>query len=112
MLSARPTANLRGGISGFGLQIDEIFDIDEPIVATVTSDDPSPTVDAAIVDVGTGRPVLESRIEVDGDGAYRAAWPPLPSGDYRLTVSPPDSDPDRLPVHSLFIVAGPEGSPP
>ena len=112
VLSARPTANLRGGISGFGLQIDEIFDVDEPIMATVTSDDPSPTVDAAIVDVATGRPVLESPIEVDGDGAYRAVWPPLPSGDYRLTVSPPDSDRDRLPVHSLFIVAGPEGSPP
>ena len=55
VLSARPTANLRGGISGFGLQIDEIFDVDEPIMATVTSDDPSPTVDAAIVDVATGR---------------------------------------------------------
>ena len=81
-------------------------------LATVTSDDPSPTVDAAIVDVATGRPVLESQIEVDGDGAYRAEWPPLPPGDYRLTVSPPDSDRDRLPVHSLFIVAGPEGSPP
>jgi hypothetical protein len=112
VLSARPTANLRGGISGFGLQIDEIFDIDEPIMATVTSDDPSPTVDAAIVDVATGRSVLESRIEVDGDGSYRAGWPPLPSGDYRLTVSPPDSDGDRLPVHSLFIVAGPEVGPP
>ena len=112
VLSARPTANLRSGLSGFGLQIDEIFDVDEPIVATVTSDDPSPTVDAVLVDVASGRPVLESRLEVDGDGSYRAQWAPLPAGDYRLTVSPPDSDTDRLPVHSLFIVAGPEEGPP
>ena len=35
VLSARPTANLRGGLSGFGLQIDEIFGVDEPIMATV-----------------------------------------------------------------------------
>ena len=107
VLSARPTANLRGGLTGFGLQIDEIFEADEPIAATVTSDDPTPTVDAVIVDLATGRPVLELPIDVDGDGSYRAQWPPLPPGDYRLTVAPPDSDPDRLPVHSLFIVAGP-----
>jgi hypothetical protein len=111
VLSARPTANLRAGLSGFGLQMDEIFDVDEPVEATVTSDDPSPTVDAVVVDVATGRPVLESRLEVDGDGSYRARWAPLPAGDYRLTVSPPDSDIDRLPVHSLFIVAGPEDGP-
>ena len=112
VLSARPTANLRGGLSGFGLQIDEIFGVDEPIMATVTSDDPAPTVDAAIVDVATGRPVLESRVDVDGDGWYRAQFPPLPAGDYRLTVSPTNTDSDRLPVHSLFIVAGPAGGPP
>jgi hypothetical protein len=80
-------------------------------VATVTSDDPSPTVHATVVEVATGRPVLESQVDVDGDGSYRAQWPPLPPGDYRLTVSPPDSDSDRLPVHSLFIVAGSQESP-
>jgi pimeloyl-ACP methyl ester carboxylesterase len=112
VLSARPTANLRGGLIGFGLQIDEIFGVDEPIMATVTSDDPSPTVDTAIVDVATGRSVLESRVDVDGDGSYRARCPPLPAGDYRVTVSPTDTGSDRLPVHSLFIVADPAGGPP
>lgn len=111
VLSARPTSNLRGGVSGFGLQIDEIFEIDEPIAATVTSDDPTPTVAATVVEVATGRPVLESELEVDGDGSYRALWPPLRSGDYRLTISAPDSDRDRLPVHSLFIVAGQDEAP-
>lgn len=111
VLSARPTTNLRGGLSGFGLHVDEIFDVDEPIVATVTADDPSPTIEAVVVDVGTGLPVLESRVEVDGDGAYRPHWPPLPAGDYRLTVSPSDGDGDRQPVRSLFIVTGPSDGP-
>jgi pimeloyl-ACP methyl ester carboxylesterase len=105
LLSARPTSTFRAGLSGFGLQIDDIFAADEPIVAVVTSDDPPPVVDAVVVDLATGRPVLESRIEVDGDGAYRVEWAPLPPADYRLTVSATDPDSDRQPVHSLFIVA-------
>jgi hypothetical protein len=62
--------------------------------------------------VAAGRAVLESRIEVDGDGAYRAEWAPLPPADYRLTVSATDPDSERQPVHSLFIVAGSDEGPP
>ena len=65
-------------------------------------------MNAVIEDVATGRAVLESRVEADGDGAYRMEWPPPPPGDYRLTVSATDPDSDRLPVHSLFIVASTE----
>jgi pimeloyl-ACP methyl ester carboxylesterase len=112
VLSARPTSNLRGGLAGFGLQLDEIFATDEPIIATVTSDDPAPAVDAVIVDLSTNRPVLESRIDVDGDGSYRARWSPLMPGDYRLTVSATDADSERLPVHSLFVVAASDEDAP
>jgi pimeloyl-ACP methyl ester carboxylesterase len=112
LLSARPTSTFRAGVSGFGLQIDDIFTADEPIAAVVTSDDPTPVVDAVVVDVASGRAVLESRIEVDGDGAYRVEWAPLPPADYRLTVSATDPDSDRQPVHSLFIVAADDESPP
>jgi pimeloyl-ACP methyl ester carboxylesterase len=112
LLSARPTSTFRAGLSGFGLEIDDLFAADEPVVAVVTSDDPTPVVDAVVVDVATGRAVLESQIEVDGDGAYRAEWAPLPPADYRLTVSATDPDSDRQPVHALFIVAGHEEDPP
>ena len=105
LLSARPTSNFRGGLSGFGLRIDDVFAADEPVSAVVTSDDSASAVNAVVEDVATGRAVLESRIEADGDGAYRMEWPPPPPGDYRLTVSAIDPDSDRLPVHSLFIVA-------
>ena len=108
LLSARPTSTFRGGLSGFGLQIDDMFAADEPISATVTSDDSASAVNAVVEDVATGRAVLESRVEADGDGAYRVAWSPLPPADYRLTVSATDPDSDRLPVHSLFIVAATE----
>ena len=82
-----------------------MFTADEPITAIVTADDPPPEVDAVVTDVATGQPVLESRVEPDGDGAFRVEWPPLPPSDYRLTVSAADPGSDRLPVHSLFIVA-------
>jgi hypothetical protein len=108
LLSARPTATFRSGIAGFGLQVDDIFGADEPVAITVTADDPPPAVDAVVVDVATGHAVLESRIEVDGDGAFRVEWPPLPPSDYRLTVSATEPDGDRVPVHSLFVVAGPD----
>jgi len=49
--------------------------------------------------------VLEARLDADGDGAYRASWPPLPPGDYRLTVSAIDGDTQRDPAHALFMVA-------
>jgi pimeloyl-ACP methyl ester carboxylesterase len=111
LLSARPTSNFRAGTSGFGLQLDEVFAADEPIIATVTTDDPTRAVNAVVVDVTSGRAVLESRCEADGDGAYRAQWPPLLPGDYRMTVSPSEPDSDRSPVHSLFIVADPEAAP-
>ena len=106
LLSARSTSTFRSGLAGFGLQIDAVFDDDEPITATVTSDDPGPAVDAVVNDVATGRVVVESRVEADGDGAYRIEWPPLPPADYRVTVSATGADSDRQPVHSLFIVAG------
>jgi hypothetical protein len=105
LLSARPTSAFRGGLAGFGLQIDDVFGTNEPITATVTSDDPVPAIEAVVHDVATGRAVLESRVEADGDGAYRIEWRPLPPADYRLTVSSTASDGDREPVHSLFIVA-------
>jgi pimeloyl-ACP methyl ester carboxylesterase len=111
LLSARPTSTFRGGLSGFGLQIDDVFAGDEPIRAVVTSDDPSPAVNAVVTDAATGRAVLESRVDVDGDGAYRVEWPPLPPADYRLTISATDPDNDRQPVHSLFIVAAQEEEP-
>jgi pimeloyl-ACP methyl ester carboxylesterase len=111
VLSAQPTSTFRAGLSGFGLQIDEVFAQDEPIAATVTTDDPTRAVNAVVVDVATGRAVLESRCEAGGDGAYRAQWPPLVPGDYRLTVSATEPDSDRSPVHSLFIVAADEAAP-
>ncbi|MEP7204332.1 MAG: hypothetical protein ABI894_17100 [Ilumatobacteraceae bacterium] len=111
VLSAQPTSTFRAGLSGFGLQIDEVFAPDEPITATVTTDDPTRPVNAIVVDVATGRAVLESRCASDDDGAYRAQWPPLLPGGYRLTVSPTEPDSDRSPVHSLFLVAADEGLP-
>ncbi len=111
VLSAKPTSTFRAGVSGFGLEIDEVFAADEPIKATVTSDDPTRPVNAVVVDVANGRAVLESRCEADGDGAYRATWPPLMPGDYRLTVSATEPDSDRSPVHSLFLVAADEAVP-
>ena len=80
LLSARPTSTFRGGLSGFGLEMDEVFAADEPISAVVTSDDPSHAVIAVVIDAATGRAVIESREEADGDGMYRAEWPPLPPG--------------------------------
>ncbi|HEY0520597.1 MAG TPA: hypothetical protein VGC84_13965 [Ilumatobacteraceae bacterium] len=112
VLSARPTATFRAGTSGFGLEIDDLFGADEPVRAVAISDDPAPTVAAEIVDLATGRAVLESVIEVDGDGRYRAEWPPLPPADYRLTVSAVDANSDRQPVHSVFIVAPPADAGP
>jgi hypothetical protein len=111
LLSARPTSTFRGGLSGFGLRMDEVFAADEPISAVVTSDDPSQAVNAAVSDAATGRPVIESREEADGDGVYRAEWPPLPPADYRLTVSSTDPHSDREPVHSVFIVADGDTDP-
>jgi pimeloyl-ACP methyl ester carboxylesterase len=112
VLSARPTSTFRSGLSGFGLQIDDLFAADEPITAIITSDDPAPTVNAVVVDIATQVPVLESVVEVDGDGAYRLQGSLLPPADYRLTVSPTDEASDRLPVHALFIVTGDDGGPP
>ena len=112
LLSARPTSTFRSATAGFGLQIDEMFAADEPIAATITAEDPPPAVDAVVVDAATGRTVLESRIDVDGDGAFRVEWPPLPAADYRLTVSAIDGVADRSPVHSLFIVAPVEDQGP
>ncbi len=116
LLSARPTSGFRAGLSGFGLEMDEVFEADEPIAAIVSCDDPSQPVNAVVSDAATGRPVIESREEADGDGQYRPQWPPLPPGDYRLTVSATDPNADREPVHSVFIVADAEidapGGPP
>jgi len=107
VLSARPTSTFRGGTSGYGLEIDDLFSVDEPVSATITTDDPSRPVDAVVDDAATGRAVLEAHLIADGDGAFRASWPPLPPGDYRLTVTPPDSDSEQAPAHALFVVAEP-----
>ena len=89
------------------MEIDDLFSVDEPVSATITTDDPSRPVDAVVDDAATGRAVLEAHLAADGDGAFRASWPPLPPGDYRLTVTPPDSDSEQAPAHALFVVAEP-----
>jgi len=105
VLSARKTSTFRGATSGFGLDIDDLFAADEPVAATITADESSGPIDAVVVDAATGRSVLDAVLEADGDGAYRASWPPLPPGDYRMIVSPTDQDSDRAPAHALFMVA-------
>jgi len=105
VLSATPTATFRGGTSGFGIDIDDLFTAGEPVSATITTDDPSRPVDAVVADAATGRSLLEAHLTADGDGAFRASWPPLPAGDYRMTVSSSDSDSEQAPAHALFMVA-------
>jgi hypothetical protein len=90
------------------LEIDELFAADEPVSATITTDDSGHPVDAVVADAATGRPVVEAHLTADGDGAFRASWPPLPPGDYRLTVAPTDSDSEQAPAHKLFMVAEPQ----
>ncbi len=105
LLSARPTSTFRSGLSGFGLDLDELFFANEPIVAMASCDDPPGSIQAVVTDLATGQDVLTSHIDVDGDGAFRMTWPPLPESDYRLTLTDPDPSSDMTPVHSLFIVA-------
>jgi pimeloyl-ACP methyl ester carboxylesterase len=102
LLSARPTSTFRGGTSGFGLEMDEMFAADEPISAVVTSDDPSPAVTRSSVTL----PLDGSSSR--GGGRWRRCpigrWPPLPPATMADCLgNRPDSD--REPVHSLFIVA-------
>ena len=61
VLSARPTSTFRGGASGFGLEIDDLFEAFEPVAATITTDDPTGPVDAVVADAASGRSVLEAR---------------------------------------------------
>jgi hypothetical protein len=110
LLSARPTTRFRSGMSGFGVRIDDIFAADEPISLVVTADDPPPSVTAVVTDAAHGRVVLDAAVDVDGDGVFRGWCPPLPAGDYRLTVS--DGSADRSPAHALFIVAPADGDQP
>jgi pimeloyl-ACP methyl ester carboxylesterase len=110
LLSARPTARFRSGTSGFGVRIDDFFAADEPISLAVTADDPPPSVTVVVTEAAHGRVVLDAAVDVDGDGVFRTEWPPLPAGDYRLTVS--DGGADRWPAHALFIVAPADGVQP
>ncbi len=105
VLTARPLGAFRG-VESVRLEADELLAVGESLVLRALPDRVNLILRATIVDVATGRPAIEPVVMLrDADDVHHAEVPPLPAGDYRVTIEGlGDSAALADPVHGLVCV--------
>jgi pimeloyl-ACP methyl ester carboxylesterase len=105
VLTARPLGAFRA-VESVRLEADELLAVGESLVLRALPDRANLILQATIIDVATGRPAIEPVVMLrDADDVHHAEVPPLPAGDYRITVDGlGDSAALADPVHGLVCV--------
>jgi hypothetical protein len=105
VLTARPLGAFRA-VESVRLEADELLTVGESLVLRALPDRANLILQATIIDVATGRPAIEPVVMLrDADDVHHAEVPPLPAGDYRITVDGlGDSAALADPVHGLVCV--------
>jgi len=97
--------------AGLALILDDVFAPDEPVAVQVEV--PRIGLAAAVTDLGTGVTGDPVPLADAGDGRHAVELPPLPPGEYRVTIAG-SGEADRLvaPVGGLLMVPGAEPAAP
>jgi hypothetical protein len=105
VLTARPLGAFRA-VESVRLEADELLTVGESLFLRALPDRANLILRATIIDVATGRPAIEPVVMLrDADDVHHAEVPPLPAGDYRITVDGlGDSAALADPVHGLVCV--------
>jgi pimeloyl-ACP methyl ester carboxylesterase len=105
VLTARPLGAFRA-VESVRLEADELLAVGESLVLRALPDRANLILQATIIDVASGRPAIEPVVMLrDADDVHHAEVPPLPAGDYRITVEGlGDSAALADPVHGLVCV--------
>jgi pimeloyl-ACP methyl ester carboxylesterase len=105
ILTSRPLGAFRG-LESVRLEADELLAAGESLVLRALPDRANLVLQATVTDVATGRPALAPLVmHRDADDVHQVEVPPLPPGDYRITVEGAgDSTALADPVHGLVCV--------
>jgi hypothetical protein len=90
------------GLGRLGLGIDDLHDEQTPIAYQVRCDVPDAAVRGTVLDLQTGMVAASIGLDEVGEDWAFAEIPPLPTGDYRLTITSADA----APVSDIFTVLG------
>jgi pimeloyl-ACP methyl ester carboxylesterase len=97
---------LRDVRSGLGLDVDDIYDVGEPISLEVTAEGTGLDLVATVEDVSRRRIVGSFPLERTDDLTHRRELRPLEPGSYRVTITGLDESSEQAsPVTDVFIVA-------
>lgn len=111
-------SDIRDLRSGLSLQLDDAFEVGEPVAVRVEVAEPRLELAATVTDIATGREEGPFPLRDDADGSHRVELPPRPPSDYRLTVAGVNLSRELVqPVSDIFMVGpsepdqrlGPEG---
>lgn len=91
----------RAGVVRLGLDIEDVYWHDEPVLLKVTADRKGPNLEATVVDGATGAEVVRTLLRADSGGRYDVECRPMPQGTYRVTVG---GGPNVEPVSDVFTV--------
>jgi hypothetical protein len=105
ILTARPTVGFRAA-RGVRLDAPEVIAEGEPLAVRALPDRSQLTLQATVTDAATGRDVVPAvALHRDADEIHSIELPPLPPGDYRLTVRGAGESIELVdPVHGLLCV--------
>jgi pimeloyl-ACP methyl ester carboxylesterase len=105
ILTQRPTSAFRA-FSGLRLELDEIIEAGAPLVGQVLPDRGNIDLVASITDLATHQPVgLPVSLVRDADDIHHLEVPPLPAGDYRVSVQGAGDSGELVdPVHGIVCV--------
>ncbi|MFC5268106.1 esterase/lipase family protein [Kribbella qitaiheensis] len=91
------------GLARLGMGIADIHDETTPIPLQVRCDVAGTSVRAAAVDIATGTTAASITIDEVGEDWIVTELPPLPAGDYRITLA---GGADVIPIADVFTVLG------
>jgi hypothetical protein len=91
------------GLGRLGLGVGDLHDEQTPIACQVRCDILGAAVRGTVLDLGTSTVAASVGIDEVGEDWTLAEIPPLPAGDYRLTLTSPGA----APVSDIFTVLGP-----
>jgi pimeloyl-ACP methyl ester carboxylesterase len=80
-------ANIKDVREGLSLAMDDLFVVEEPIGLTVTTTTPRLQLAVSVTDLATGREGSPTPLAEREDGLHTVELPPMPPGDYRVTVT-------------------------
>ena len=104
-----PTAGFREQLVQLTVDLDDMYDVEEPVRIDVAGDQAGAALEVLVTDLTSNEVVGQARVRTS-DGPESVEFVPLPTGTYRVSVhsdtTSGEGGPPAHPVEDVFVVLG------